>query len=254
MSLRKGVHVALWLASACSFMGFSGAFLAVASAVEPGEYFYVEGGHSHGALVVKGGRFTLDTIGGNCHTCSLTGTLKGNTGVATDGGETCRISITGGHGAVKVDSGNTDACRSYCGVRAMFDGAYRQPTAACTDRSRAARLTQARALYVKKNYAAAEMVFTSLIDECTRDMDWIEIDRVRSDLALTQYHLGKSAKCLATLSQTTAMRNHDDSDNESDASFGLPPCDATNYQLTGKAILHNAALCKAPVAARGVPN
>ncbi|KWC44726.1 hypothetical protein WM28_05615 [Burkholderia ubonensis] len=248
------MHVALWLASACSFMGLAGVFVADASAVEPGEYFYVEGGHAHGALLVKGSRFTLDTVGANCHTCSLTGTLKGNVGVASDGGETCRISITSDHGTLKLDSGGADACRSYCGARAMFDGAYRQPTAACTDRSRAARLTQARAHYAKKNYAAAEVAFTSLIGACASDMDWIEVDRVRSDLALTQYHLGASAKCLATLSQTMAMRNHDDSDKEWDASFGLPPCDAENYQSTGKAILHNAALCKAPVAARGGTN
>ncbi|WP_198390406.1 hypothetical protein [Burkholderia ubonensis] len=88
------MHVALWLVSACGFMGLAGAFVANASAVEPGEYFYVEGGHAHGALLVKGSRFTLDTVGANCHTCSLTGTLKGNVGVASDGGETCRISIT----------------------------------------------------------------------------------------------------------------------------------------------------------------
>jgi hypothetical protein len=37
-----------------------------------------------------------------------------------------------------------------------------------------------------------------------------------------------------------------DDAKENDASFGLPPCDAENEQATGKAILHNAALCRAP--------
>ncbi|WP_244110087.1 hypothetical protein [Burkholderia arboris] len=254
MSLRKGMHVALRLAIACSFTGLAGTFVADAAAVEPGEYLYVEGSHAHGVLLVKGGRFAIDTIGGNCHTCSLTGTLKNNMGVASGDGETCRISITGDRGTLKVNSGSADGCRSYCGARAMFDGEYRQPAAACTDRLRTARLTQARAQYAKKNYAAAEAAFTSLIGECARDMDWIEVDRVRSDLALTQYHLGERAKCLATLSQTTAMLNHDDRDKEGDPSFGLPPCDADNYQSTGKAILHNATLCNAPIAARGATN
>lgn len=255
---RTGACAALWIAGACGWMGVAGAFVAPASAVEPGEYFYVEGGHAHGTLVVRGNRFTLDTIGGNCHTCSLSGTLKGNAGVSSDGGETCHISISGGHGTLRLDSGGADACRTACGARAMFDGEYRKPGAACTDHSRAARLTQARAQYAKKDYAAAETGFTQLIGECSMDMDWIEADRVRSDLALTQYHLGENAKCLATLAQTTALRNHDDSgkgnDKDADASFGLPPCDEENYQPTGKAILHNAALCKAPAAARGTAN
>lgn len=250
MSLRKGLHLALWLASTCSLMGLAGAFIADASAVEPGEYVYVEGGQAHGVLVVKGGRFKVDTLGANCHLCSLTGTLKGNVGMTTDGDETCRISITGNHGTLKLDSGNTDACRSYCGERATFEGEYRRPPEACTGRSRAARLMQARAQYAKKDYAAAEAAFTSLIGECASDMDWIEVDRVRSELALTQFHLGERTKCLATLSETTAMRNYDDSDGQSDASFGLLPCDAEDYQSTGKAIMHNAALCKSPVAAR----
>ncbi|MGS0897674.1 hypothetical protein ACVBGC_35070 [Burkholderia stagnalis] len=85
-------------------------------------------------------------------------------------------------------------------------------------------------------------------------MDWIEVDSVRSDLALTQYHLGESAKCLATLSQTTAIRNHDGTNKEGDESFGLPPCDSENYRSTGKAILYNAELCKALAAEHDVGN
>ncbi|MCA8051117.1 hypothetical protein [Burkholderia arboris] len=124
------MHVALRLAIACSFTGLAGTFVADAAAVEPGEYLYVEGSHAHGVLLVKGGRFAIDTIGGNCHTCSLTGTLKNNMGVASGDGETCRISITGDRGTLKVNSGSADGCRSYCGARAMFDGEYRQPAAA----------------------------------------------------------------------------------------------------------------------------
>lgn len=80
-------------------------------------------------------------------------------------------------------------------------------------------------------------------------MDWIEIDRARSDLALTQYHLGDNAKCLATLSKTMVLINKDSAGN---TSLDLPPCDALNYESTGKAILYNAALCKRP--ATPLPN
>lgn len=241
-------------AGALAIAGMSGATRALA--VEPGAYLYVEGGHSHGMLVVKGGRFDIETIGGNCHTCSVSGTLKGGTAVATDGGETCRLSMTGSQDALNVDSRGSEGCRAYCGVRAVLDGQYRRPPAACEDGARAKRHAQARALYAKKDYAAAATGFSSLIGECSTFMDWIEVDSVRSDLALTQYHLGDNARCLATLAPTVAMQNGggDDSADRADqagqsaqdADFGLPPCDADNYRATGKAIRHNAALCKAP--------
>lgn len=166
MLLWKSVYRALWVANACGFMGLAGLFAVDALAVEPGKYLYVDSGHAHGALLVKGKRFTLDTIGSNCHTCSLTGTLNGNVGVASDGSGTCRISIIGDRGTLKVDSGGAAACRSYCGARAMFDGEYRKPAAVCTDRSRVAQVTLARAQYVKKNYAAAEVTFTTVLREC----------------------------------------------------------------------------------------
>jgi hypothetical protein len=101
------------------------------------------------------------------------------------------------------------------------------------------RIEKARGAYARKNYGVAAMVFTSLIDQCSTYMNWIEVDRVRSDLALTQYHLGDKAKCLETLAPTTAMENHDNADT-----FGLPPANVTDYQSTGRAILHNAALCR----------
>lgn len=220
-----------------------------AMAVEPGEYLYTEGGHSHGKLVVKGGQFDIETIGGNCHTCSASGALKGNTGIATDGADTCRLSITGNKDTLKIDSHDSDTCRSYCGARATLDGQYQRPPAACTDHTRATRLSQARALYAKKDYAGAAAGFSALIGQCSTFMDWIEADSVRSDLALTQYHLGDNAQCLATLAPTVAMQNSADQSGQSadqNADFGLSPCDADNYRSTGNAIMHNAALCKAP--------
>ncbi|MBP0590760.1 hypothetical protein J8I87_13755 [Paraburkholderia sp. LEh10] len=233
---RKKIHLMLRLISFCCVTGIFGATNVLA--VETGEYFYVQGGHEHGRLNVKDGNFTIDTIGANDHTCSLTGSMKGKSGVVSDGGETCRVAFSGGNGVLHVGPSDTDACRSYCGARAWFDGLYQRPPAACTDRARTGRIEAAREAYTRKNYGLAVAAFTSLIDQCSTYMNWIEADRVRSDLALTQYHLGDKAKCLETLAPTTAMQNRD-----VDETFGLPPANVIDYQSTGKAILHNAALC-----------
>ncbi len=211
-----------------------------APAIEPGQYVYVEGGSAHGVLSIHANRFTLETIGGNCHTCSLSGTVDGHTAVATDSGGVCRIALSGdGRRVLKLDSAGADACRDNCGARAGFDGEYRRPPAACTDRQRSARIEQSHRQYAAKDYDAARATLTAVLSQCAAFMDWIERDKAKSDLALAEYHRGDRARCAAVLADTVAVQR------QKDDAFGLPPCDAENYQSTGKAILHNLALCQA---------
>lgn len=215
--------------------------MAAGPAVEPGEYVYILGGSASGALTVKGDSFSITTVGGNCHTCAVEGTFQGRIGVDKDEGK-CHIAVSGGNGALKLDSSATaDACREFCGMRAMFDGEYRRVPAACNDRQRQARIGQAHKQYAAKNYDGARTTLRALLSECDTFMDWIERDKARSDLAVTEYHRGDNAQCLAALSNTVAVRMQKDS-----SSF-MPPCDADNYASTGKAILYNQGLCKAPV-------
>lgn len=224
-------------------LGLSASALAMAAgpAVEPGEYVYILGGSASGALTVKGNSFSITTIGGNCHTCAVEGTLQGRIGVDKDEGK-CHIAMSGTNGALKLDSSATaEACRDFCGMRAMFDGEYRRTPAACTDRQRQARIGQAHKQYAAKNYDAARTTLRTLLSECDTFMDWIERDKARSDLAVTEYHRGDNAQCLAALSDTVAVRM------QKDNSMALPPCDADNYASTSKAILYNQGLCKAPV-------
>lgn len=232
----------MWMRHALIALGFSASTLAMAAgpAVEPGEYVYILGGSASGALTVKGNSFNITTIGGNCHTCAVEGTLKGRIGVDKDEGK-CHITMSGNKDALKLDSSATaDACRDFCGMRAMFDGDYRRAPAACTDRQRQARVGQAHKQYAAKNYDAARTTLHALLSDCDAFMDWIERDKARSDLAVTEYHRGDNAQCLAVLSDTVAVRM------QKDDSMGLPPCDADNYASTSKAILYNQGLCKAP--------
>ncbi|AJY27308.1 hypothetical protein BTM_2240 [Burkholderia thailandensis 34] len=216
--------------------------IAAGPAIDSGRYLYVEGGSAHGVLSIKGNAFDIETMGSNCHTCALSGTLEGRVGIARDGDNVCRIAVSGGHGAVKLDTSGSDACRDFCGMRASFDGEYRRPGAACTDRARDVRTERSHKQYAAHDYDAARATLKSLLDECSGFMGWIELDRAKSDLALTEYHRGDRAQCVSVLSDTVAYRAQQD---HSEA-FGLPPCDADNYQSTGDAILHNLALCRAP--------
>ena len=233
MWMRHTLMIAGLLASAWA--------MAAGPAVESGEYVYILGGSASGTMTVKGSSFNITTIGGNCHTCAIEGTFRGRVGVDKDE-STCRIAVSGNKDALKLDSSTTaEACRGFCGMRAMFDGDYRRAPAACTDRQRQARIGQAHKQYAAKDYDAARTTLRSLLSECDLFMDWIERDKARSDLAVTEYHRGDNAQCLAVLSETIAVKA------QKDASLFLPPCDADNYASTSKAILYNQGLCKAPI-------
>jgi hypothetical protein len=166
--------------------------------------------------------------------------LGGRVGVDKDEGE-CHIAVSGNKDGLKLDSSATaEACREFCGMRAMFDGDYRRAPAACTDRQRQARIGHAHKEYAAKDYDAARTTLRSLLADCDPFMDWIERDKARSDLAVTEYHRGDNAQCLAVLFETTAITA------QRDASLILPPCDADNYVSTSKAILYNQMLRQAP--------
>ena len=233
MWMRHALTIAGLLASACTMVA--------GPAVEPGEYVYILGGSASGTMTVKSGSFNIATIGGNCHACAIEGTFQGRVGIEKDEGK-CRIAVSGNKDALKLDSSATaEACRDFCGMRAMFDGDYRRAPAACTDRQRQVRIGQAHKQYAAKDYDAARTTLRSLLSDCDPFMDWIERDKVRSDLAVTEYHRGDNTQCLAVLSETTAVKA------QKDASLFLPPCDADNYASTSKAILYNQGLCEAPV-------
>lgn len=226
-----------WLRQATTCVAMAMTASAFAADVPPGQYAYTDGGSAHGTLTVKGSAFTIDTIGVNCHTCTAEGVIKGKTGLVKD--SQCRIAFSRSGDTLNLDvEATVEACRDSCGMRASFDGEYRLPPPACTDRQRTARVSLSHRQYAAKNYDAARGTLTALIGECKPFMHWIEIDKARSDLAITEFHRGDRAQCLAALSDTVAVRM------TRDDSISLPPCDKDNYDPTGKAIRHNLALCQ----------
>jgi hypothetical protein len=212
--------------------------------VAPGRYVSVG---DWGTLVVKKGgdgktRFEIESIGGNCHVCSLSGVLKGQTGIADydfppDGLEKCRVRLQPAGSGVNVAPITGEACRYFCGMRAGFKGLYKLPPASCASKQQQVRRAEFLSLYRAKKFAKAKDVLSGLLTECADFIDWIEIDKVRNDLALAQYHAGDAAACLGTLAETRAGMAKDEAD------LGLPPCDHDNYIGTAKATWHNQKLC-----------
>ena len=163
----------------------------------PGEY--VRDGGS-GTLTIRKDEqnrriFEIESIGGNCHSCGVSGEIRGATGHvdswARDGSDSkCEISFSAGRSAVDVSPISQDGCRAYCGARAGFDGTYRVPSATCTSAGRRAQRDQSLRLYRSRRFSDAANKLQALTEQCRSFMSWIEMDQVRNDLALAQYHNG----------------------------------------------------------------
>lgn len=230
--------LSLWLTSAYA-----------ADSARPGEY--VLSGDSGRLKVeqVDGNTvFAISTVGGNCHTCDLSGQVIGTTAKTVEEGASaeesaCQIRMTPSTDGkqVTVVPLTEEPCRQYCGMRAGFDGVYRQPQPMCT------RLAQRKSRetfignYRAKKFEQAVAVLRPMLEQCSEFLGWIEIDRVRNDLALAYFHSGNTQQCVETLRQTNAFSYAD----EEALRHGLPPCDFDNYISTAQATWHNMRLCGA---------
>ena len=76
-------------------------------------------------------------------------------------------------------------------------------------------------------------------------MNWIEIDQVRNDLALSQYHNGEYSQCVETLNATIAGKVKDEAELKggNNSSVYLPPCDFDNYINVAISTWFNKAMC-----------
>ena len=221
---------------------------AAAPEVKPGKYYR---DRDTGTLLVERGRsgeltFEIESVGANCHSCSLAGPLRGTSGLADEGnGLTCRVGFKTVGRTVAVQA-LSDTCRSFCGVRAYFDGSYHALPKACTSAARQARRDEFTVLYQASRYPAAVSSLNSLIDQCKAYMNWIEVDEVRNDLALSQYNSGRPDECLATLKATLAHGFDGEESLRGDGgrTMYLLNCDFDNYIPVAKITWSTRALCE----------
>lgn len=187
-------------------------------------------------------KFAISTFGANAHTCELSGTIQGSVGRLDDqepGQPECRIVFAQKGNVIDVRPQSEDACGGLCGIRATFDGKYMVPPAACLPAPSKAAKESFLALYKAKNYQQAYDTLNKWYAACGSLQHWMELDRVRNDLALTQYHMKQPAACRATLAQTLAAEMKTLKAVEEE----LAPLDYEAYAGTAKATFHNLKLC-----------
>lgn len=233
--------------AAALLLSFGLCHAGASESVAPGEY--VRSGDSGWLKVERRDNktvFSLDSIGGNCHTCSVSGLVVGTIGQSEDetlGEEemVCRIRMAPSRGGqqLEIEPLTEEACRQFCGMRAGFDGTYRKPPKLCT------RVGQRKASdlfirhYRSKQYRQAIAALLPVLERCSEFLNWIEVDRVRNDLALAYLHGGSADQCLKTLKDTKAASYAD----EETLRGALPPCDFDSYVPTAQATWHNMRLC-----------
>lgn len=225
-------------------MGSAVLLLVLLAAAPPVEYER-EGGSgtltlSTNAKGVK--KFAISTFGANAHTCELGGTIHGTFGRLDDqepGQPECRIAFAQKGNVIEVTSQSEEACAGMCGSRASFDGRYMVPPAACLPAASKASKESFLTLYKAKSYQQAYDTLNKWYMACGHLQHWMELDRTRNDLALTQYHMKQPAACRATLAQTLAAEMKTLKAVEEE----LAPLDYEAYAGTAKATFHNLKLC-----------
>lgn len=181
-------------------------------AIEPGEYVY-EGGGGTLAVEVANGKltFAIETVGANAHTCGLAGTVTGLEGrTGADGGlPACVFRLTPRSGAVTIGVETDEACRAFCGVRAVFEGEYRRPAPPC--RARAIGTTRAafKRLYDGKSFEKARATLEPLL-RCEDVVDRFTRAWIRNDLAVTRHALHDDAGCRDVLEPLRDLAADDD--------------------------------------------
>lgn len=216
---------------------------AQAVTLSPG-YYVTENGW--GELTIRPAQgeaqpFRLDVSGANGHSCELTGQIRNGRAVL-DGmvaGKPCTVSFVAADQRISVRASSFEACRMFCGNRAWFDGTYLRPPAACTPPARRATQQRFQALYKARNYAGALAELAPLLEQCSTTLAWTDAGRVRNDVAITQYHLGRLDDCRATLAPVLAQATRD----EASLRDKLPPTDFDLFLPIARAAWFNARLC-----------
>jgi len=220
------------------------ASIARAETPAPGEYETPQGWGTLSVRNSQGGAlsFEIQSIGANAHMCDLSGKIKGDKGYTDEEGAAageapCVISFRAVPAGYSVSAETGDACRAFCGARAWFEGDYLAPPPGCKPAERAEQRAGFASQYRAKDYHHAYDTLDAFYQRCGKFLNWVEIDKVRNDLAVTQYHLGHKDACLAILRDTIGARET----NEQELS--LPPADLDAYLPGAQATWFNLKLC-----------
>lgn len=210
------------------------------AALKAGEYL-TDGGSAR--LVLKAGSggamsFSIDAVGGNMHTCSLEGEVRGGRAVldGTDAKSPCIVTFKPGAQGIEVATTGPGSCSDYCGMRASFEGIYALAAPGCSRSAVTATRRTFQQLYDKRQFAEARAKLQPLLKDCVRTLGEVEDGRIRNDLAVTLHKLGELAACrevLAPLAEEAKLTDAQVRDNypPSDADVRMPVVRATRTNL-----------------------
>jgi hypothetical protein len=232
-----------WLLFLSVFVAAGRLEAAPPAAIEPGNYVTE---HSWGQLQIqapkKGGQsFNLDVLGGNGHTCTLSGVIRQRTARIENGDEPVCVVRFGQKGeGIEVTVDDADPCRAWCGMRAWFEGYYSRPPPACVPRVVRATRSDFQRLYKSKAYGEARAKIEGLLNTCGSVIDRFDEMWIRNDLAVTLHHLKDDAACLKVLEPMREWAASEDGE----VAIGEPAYEDF-YRRIGKAIRANLKLCGA---------
>ena len=193
-------------------------------------------------------KFKIETLGANGHSCGVSGIIEPGLGVAKveDGTpeKPCEVkfSSSGENIEVTYDTGN-ETCRSFCGMRATFDGTFTRSNPACLPQAVSETRNEFKKAYDRKDYKQAKQLLAPLHAACEKNLLWFDEQRMRNDLAITQFHLGDFSGCLTTLKPLAALANMNDQEILGDK----PPFEAEQDIKTARATRTNLKKCAAKV-------
>ena len=246
-----------WLRAAYVALAFAAATTAIAAEspsreLQAGQYM-TEGGMaslSVSAAEASGQSFQISSEGVNGSFCGVSGTIKeGEAGVTALGSEpalVCKIGFQDNGNAVSVtilqSNPGWEHCRfELCGLRATFEGTYFPVPPDCANTAR--RDTRERFARAMRDgsFQRAYDVLGQLQRQCTRFLNWIEVDEVHNDLAAALHRLDRDQECLEELNRTQggaagslpSLRKH---------FLGLP-ADLERYQPTAQTTWKLQTLC-----------
>lgn len=214
--------------------------------IKAGEYI-AEGASGH--LSIKRGpkgllTFSIESVNVNGHTCSADGEITGQQAVLDAGEEgKCIVQFTPKGADIDVAVNDQDICHYFCGSRASgFDGLYLKPVPGCTTKELRKRRSEFKRLYDQKKFPQAQMVLSTVLNDCAKMLDSREEGWIRNDLALTYYKLNDRESCrklLQPLAELAAL-----SDQELEEEYGIRPMDLAVDLPMIKATRTNLKLCK----------
>ena len=246
-----------WLGAAYAALAFAAATTAFASEspsreLQAGQYM-TEGGVASLSVSVaeaSGQSFQISSEGVNGSVCGISGMIKESeasvTAPASEHALVCKIGLQDSGNAVTVtilqSSPEWEDCRlAFCGLRATFEGTYLPVPSDCANTAR--RDTRERFTRAMRDgrFQQAYAVLGKLQRQCTRFLNWIEVDEIHNDLAAALHRLDRDQECLEELKRTQggaagslpSLRKH----------FLELPADLERYQPTAHATWKIQTLC-----------